>query len=276
MTPNATELFARPSATKGTWMVCGYAAIAAPEKEIIRTWAMSAHIPVLQVVNDRPLPADDWNGHEVADHANLVTHRIWQKPARSDLAVLQLALRPVDGMPGLSLLSGLLIDEEGHLTRGREDVAGVMLAGRMGPDFLGLMEVEADLAWTRGMNLTQVQKKPVWGLGADEPWAARWTMAAPAVRAAKRAHELKRLSLLGEASRADEEEFQARVMECGHAVTPVGSDKQFDAVMLDLYRRGELTGSDHPLVTRSQEEERSRLMTEAIRRSFEGDEGPSW
>lgn len=267
MRPNAFELYLRPSSQEGIWMACGFAAVSASPVEAIWNFAMPAGSDVFRQMASRPMPEDEWGVMAVTDHAQLVTQSIWQRFKNISTPYLQLALRPIEAAPGLASLCGLLQDDKDQASRGWNRDFGTLLRGSLRPEYghLHLQPVETDLQWTRGLNLSQVQKEPTWQLGAEEPWAPRWLLAPEATRAARRACELRRLMVMGEASAEQEETFTEANRACGQAVHKPGQDELFDELQRELIRRGDGPDEQAVLVSASEARRQRQVMDEVLR-----------
>lgn len=272
ITPGAVEIYARPSASKGVWMACGYAAISsAPQRDVITTWAMSPTDGGFWATGHHEVPERERGDARVSDHANLVTLPIWHRHQDTGRPILNLAARRIEGEEGVILLSGLVEDDVGTFFRPEDEDYGVMMRGDVVGGFLRLSRIRADLEWTRGMSLSQVQKKPVWRLGSEEPWAACWTMAPDAARAAQRAVKLRQEIISGEAGPDAVERFAEANRAAGMAVMRPGTDPMFDKVQRAVLMSGDQE-ADSPLVTETENRKRNDIMREAIRSVLEPEE----
>lgn len=276
ITPGAVEIYARPSAAKGVWMACGYAAVSsAPQREIITTWAMSPTDGGFWAAGQHEIRERERDDARVSDHANLVTLPIWNRHQDTGRPVLNLAIRRIEGEPGVVLLSGLVEDDAGTFFRPEDEAHGVMMRGEVVGGFMRLSRIQADLEWTRGISLAQVQKTPVWRLGSEERWAARWTMSPDAARSAQRAVKLRCEIISGEAGPDAEKTFEEANRAAGLAVMRPGTDPTFDKVQRAMLSLGE-PEPEAPLVTETEDRKRKDIMREAIRSVMdpEPDESP--
>lgn len=234
----AAEMFVRPAAREGTFMVCGYAARAFERPESVYTLAgfdLSALVLMAEAQEPR-FPIEP-----AASIAAAVTAPIFSGARKGAHAVvLQIVPRKVLGQPDLTMFAGVLQDLDGMLDGVLPKTGAVMLDGSALPT--GRMELRAtdtDMAWSRGHTLEQVLTTPIWSLGAPELWAAAGGMREDIEQASAEAREIRGRTLAGQALPEDAARAKALYQITGGTISPVGRDYTFDRFEKAMAKAGE-------------------------------------